>query len=162
MIRQGMTTIQYFWSKAYIRNDYCVRATALIFDTRTDALVKCQSFETENDSTWGGLDAPSFEFMPNAIAIWTFRARHLLYYVFKYWLWWYTYLRRRVNIWTVKCAREQAFILDTRTGVRVKLSTFLREKMSRSEGDSTPQPSDSCECSNHLRYQGQTFAVPYF
>ena len=42
------------------------------------------------------------------------------------------------------CARATAFIFDTRTGVLVKVSTFLRQKMSRREGDSNPQPSDSC------------------
>ena len=40
--------------------------------------------------------------------------------------------------------RATSFIFDTRTGVLVKVSTFLRQKMSRREGDSNPQPSDSC------------------
>ena len=40
---------------------------------------------------------------------------------------------------------------------------FLRQKMSRPEGDSNPQPLDSCWMfSDHLSYQGQTFAVPCF
>ena len=44
-------------------------------------LGKCQSFETENVSTWGGLEFQAFGFMPNALTIWAIRARH----VFEYW-----------------------------------------------------------------------------
>ena len=51
----------------------------------------------------------------------------------------------KVNIWYVNCAHATAFILDTRTGVLVKVSKFLRQKMSWPEGDSNPQPSDSCQ-----------------
>ena len=54
------------------------------------------------------------------------------------------YLLSKVNIWNVNFARATAFILDTRTGVLVKVPEFLRQKMSRPEGDSNPQPSDSC------------------
>ena len=50
----------------------------------------------------------------------------------------------KVNIWNVNCSRAVAFIFDPRTDVLVKVSTFLRQKMSRPEGDSNPQPSDSC------------------
>ena len=39
-----------------------------------------------------------------------------------------------VNIWNVNCARAVAFMFDTRTDVLVKVSTFLREKISRPEG----------------------------
>ena len=35
-----------------------------------------------------------------------------------------------VNIWNVNCARAVAFIFDTRTNVLVKVSKFLREKIS--------------------------------
>ena len=49
-----------------------------------------------------------------------------------------------VNTWNVNCARATAFIFDTRPVVLVKLSKILRQKMSRPEGDSNPQPSDSC------------------
>ena len=45
----------------------------------------------------------------------------------------------KVNIWYVNCARATAFIFDTRMGVLVKVSKFLRQKMSRPEGDSNPQ-----------------------
>ena len=35
-----------------------------------------------------------------------------------------------VNIWNVNCARATAFIFDTRTDVLVKVSKFLRQKIS--------------------------------
>ena len=41
----------------------------------------CESakvFETENISTWGGLEPPTFGFMPNALSYWAIKARHLL------------------------------------------------------------------------------------
>ena len=54
----------------------------------------CESvkvFETENISTWRGLEPSTFEFMPNALTYWAIRARHLLSHVFKHWLWRYRY-----------------------------------------------------------------------
>ena len=50
----------------------------------------------------------------------------------------------KVNIGNVNCARATAFIFDTPTDVLVKVSKFLRQKISRPERDSNPQPSDSC------------------
>ena len=77
------TTIQYFWSKVVIQNVNCAWATAFIFDTRTNVRVKgVKVLETENVSTWGGLDAPTFGFMQNGLTVWTLSARHLLSHVF--------------------------------------------------------------------------------
>ena len=45
----------------------------------------CESvkvFETENVLTWGGLEPPTFRFMPNALTIWAIRV--LLSHVFEY------------------------------------------------------------------------------
>ena len=78
---------------------------------------RCQSFETENVSTLGGLEPPTFGFMPNALTIRAVRARHLLSHLFEYWLWKYRYLLSKVNIWNVDCARATAFISDTWTDV---------------------------------------------
>ena len=101
--------------------------------------------ETENVSTRGRLEPQIFGFMPNALTYWAIRARHLLSHVFEHWLWRYRYLKKnKVNIWNVNCARATAFIFDTRTGVLVKVSKFLRQKMSLPEGDLNPQLSDSC------------------
>ena len=61
---------------------------------------------------------------------------------------WCTYVHiyfwNKGKIWNVNCARATTFIFDTRTGVLVKVSKFLWQKMSQPEGDSNPQPSDSC------------------
>ena len=43
-----------------IWNVNCLRATAFIFNTLTDVLVKVKVFETENVSTWGGLGHTNF------------------------------------------------------------------------------------------------------
>ena len=45
------------------------------------------------------------------------------------------------------------------TDVLVKVSKFLRQKMSRPEGTRTPNRRIHAECCNNLSYQGQTFAV---
>ena len=47
-------------------------------------LRKCQNFETENASTWGGLEPPTFGFMPNALTCWAIRARHLPWLPYSY------------------------------------------------------------------------------
>ena len=44
------------------------------------------------------------------------------------------YFLSKANIWNVNCVRATALIFDTRTGVLVKVSKFLRQKMSRPEG----------------------------
>ena len=51
----------------------------------------------------------------------------------------YKYFWSKVNIWTVNCAQATTFVFDTRTDVLVKVSKFLRQKMSRPERDSNPQ-----------------------
>ena len=76
----SMTLVLRFWSKKNnIWNVNCARATAFIFDTRIYFLVKV--FETENVSTWEGLETPTFGFMPNDLTIWAIGARHLLSHV---------------------------------------------------------------------------------
>ena len=78
--------------------------------------------------------------MPNALTFCARRPRHLLSHIVEHWPWRYTYFWS--NIWNVNCARTTAFIYDTRTGVLVKVSKFLRQKMSRPERNSKPQSSD--------------------
>ena len=63
--------------------------------------------------------------MPNTLAIWAIRARHLLSHAFEDWLWWYKYFLSKVNISNVNCARAIAFIFDTRTDVLLKVSKFV-------------------------------------
>ena len=47
------------------------------------------------------------------------------------WFWRNRYFWSKTNIWNVNCAPATAFIFDTRTGVLVKVSKILRQKMSR-------------------------------
>ena len=35
-----------------------------------------EDLETENISTWGGLEPPTFGIIPNALTTWVLRARH--------------------------------------------------------------------------------------
>ena len=134
----------YFWSKVNIWNDNCTRATAFIFDTRTGVLVKVPKFWDRKCLDQRGTRTPKLRIHANAVTYWAIRARHLLSHVFEHWPWRYRYFLNKVNIWNVNCARATAFIFDTRTGVLVKVSKFLRQKMSRPERDSKPQSSDSC------------------
>ena len=67
-----------FWSKVNIWNVNCAWATAFIFETNRCSCESVKVFETENVSTWGGHEPPTFGFMLNALTIWAIRARHLL------------------------------------------------------------------------------------
>ena len=62
-------------------------------------------FQTENVSTWGGLEPPIFGLMPNALTIWAIRARDMLSHVFEHWLWRYRYFCSYVNSWNVLSSR---------------------------------------------------------
>ena len=84
-----------------------------------------KDLETENVSTWGGLEPPTFGFMPNALTTWAIRATRLLSHVFEYWLCQYRYFLSKVNIWKVNCAKATAFIFDSQTDVLVKVSEDL-------------------------------------
>ena len=65
-------------------------------------------FWTENDSTWGGLEPPTFEIMPNALTIWDIRPRHLLSHVFEYWQYTLTIYAIH-NIDDKSCHRDEVF-----------------------------------------------------
>ena len=106
-------------------------------------LWKCQSFWYRKCLDLKGTRTPNLRIHANALTYWAIRAGHLLSHVFEHWPWRYRYFWSKVYIWNVNCARTTAFIFDTRTGVLVKVSKFLRQKMSRPEGDSNPQPSDT-------------------
>ena len=132
-------------------------------DGRTDWTIHRAAWsQLKIDSTRGRLGPSTFGFMPNALTIWAIRARHLLSRVFEHWIWRYRYFWSKVNICNVNCERATTLIYDTRTDVLVKVSKFLRQKMSRPEGTRTPNLRIHAESFNHLSYQGQTFAVPFF
>ena len=78
--RQSYLYVIRNWDMHPYNNSTLHKATAFIFDTT----LSCDSvkvFETENVSTWEGLEPPTFGFMPNALTIWALRARHLLSHV---------------------------------------------------------------------------------
>ena len=105
-------------------------------------LWKCQSFETENVSTWGGLEPPTIGFIPNALTYWAIRARHLLSHVFNT-------VSGGIDIFETKLTfemltvRGQQHSFSTHERCSCESVKVLRQKMSRPEGDSNPQPSDS-------------------
>ena len=113
----------------------------------------CESvkfFETENVSTWEGLEPPTFGFMLNALTIWAIRARHLLSHVFEHWLWQHRYFLSKVNIWNVNCAGATASIFYTQTGVLVKVSSFWERKCLDLRGTQTPNLQIHAECSKWI------------
>ena len=118
-------------------------------------LWECRNFEAENVSTWGGLEPPTFEFMPNVLTIWASRARHLLSHVFDYSLWRYRFCSK-VNIWNVNFARATTFIFVSRTIVLVKVSKFWGRKCLDLMDTRTLNLRIHAECFNHLSYQGQS------
>ena len=69
-------SISYFWSKVNIWNVNCAWATAFIFDTRTDVLVKVSKLLRQK------MYQPEGDSNPNLPTIWAIRARHLLPHLF--------------------------------------------------------------------------------
>ena len=125
-------------------------------------LLKCQSFETENVSTSGGLELPTFGVMPTALTYWAIRARHLLSHVLNTG-------SGGVDIFEVKFTFEmltvhgQQNLFSTHEWVFLwKCQSFWDRKCLDLWGTRTPNRRIHAVCSNLLSYQGQTFAVPCF
>ena len=97
-------------------------------------------FETANVSTWGGLEPPTFGFMPNTLTYWAIRARHLLSHVFltlalgdintcfqtKQPCFWY-------EIWTIDCFPCGFFLSYART-IPVAVSCTLQWRHNENDG----------------------------
>ena len=67
-----------------------VRGQQHSFSTHGRCSCECvKAVETENVSSWVGLEPPTFGFMPNALTIWAIRARYLPSHVFEHWFWRY-------------------------------------------------------------------------
>ena len=72
----------------------------------------CHIFETENISTWGGLEPPTFAFMPYALNYWAIRARYwlhsvYLWYSYMYWVWiLYTKTSHTVSLGTLNLFKQ--------------------------------------------------------
>ena len=134
---------RYFWSKVNIWYVNCVRATAFSFDTRTGVLVKVSKFWDRKCLDLRGTRTPNLRIHAECFSLLSYQGQTFAVQCFEHWLWRYRYFWSKVNIWYIDCVRATAFIFDTRTGVLVKVSKFLRHKMSGPEGDSNPQPFDS-------------------
>ena len=119
---------RYSLSKVNIWNVNCARTTSFIFDTRMVVLVRPSNLRIHAECS----------------ILLSYQGHTFAVPCFDYWFWRYRYFWSKVNIWNVNCVRATAFIFDTRTVVLVKVLKFLRQKMSRPERDSNPQPSDSC------------------
>ena len=61
---------------------------------------KCRSFWDTNVSNWGGLELPTFGFMPNALLIWAIRAKHFLVHVSNTGPGGMDIFLSKINIWT--------------------------------------------------------------
>ena len=120
-------------------------------------LWKCPSFWDRKCLNLKGTRTPNLSMHAECSYHFSYQGTHLLSHVFEYWLWWCGYFWSKVNVSNANCARATAFIFDTRTDILVKVSKFLRQKISR-----TPNLRIHAECSNHSGYQGQTFVVPCF
>ena len=107
-------------------------------------LWKCQSFWARECLDLRGTRTPNLRIHAECSNLLSYQGQTFAAACFEHWLWWYRYFLSKVNIWNVNCARATAFIFDTRAGVLVKVSKFLSQKMSRPEGYSNPQSSDSC------------------
>ena len=105
------TCFIYFWSKVNIWNANCARATAFIFDSRTDVLVKVSKISRQKMlRSDGDANLPTFGFMPNALTTWAIRASHLLSHVFEYWLWRYRYLKAKLTFEVLTaCGQQHSF-----------------------------------------------------
>ena len=69
------------------------------------------------------------------------------------------YIFCKVTIWNGNCAQATTFILDSRLYVRVKVSKFLRQRMSRHEEDSNLEPSDSYRMLQPFELSGPEFLL---
>ena len=99
-------------------------------------------FEAENISTWEGLEPHIFGFMPNAVTIWSIRARHFLFHVFEHWLYRYFLVKLIFEMLTVR-SQQHSFSTDSRMFFW-KCQRFWRQKMCGPERDSKPNLSDFC------------------
>ena len=70
---------KYIWSKVNIGNVNCARQQHSFSTHERMFLWKCQVFETENVSTWEGLEPSTFGFMPNALNIWALSSNIYIY-----------------------------------------------------------------------------------
>ena len=97
-LNTGSDDIHFFLSKVNIWM-LTVRGKQHSFSTHERIYFwKCRSFRYRKCIGLRGLEPPTFVFVPNTLATRAIRARHLLSYVFEYWLWRYKYFWSKINI----------------------------------------------------------------
>ena len=133
-----VATCLVFLSKVDIWNVNCAWPMAFTFDTQM-FLWKCQSF-------WGRKCIDLRRGRTLNIRIHAECSHNLSYqgqtfavWWFEHWLWWYRPFQLKLTFEILNVRGQQ----HTWTDVFVNVSTFLKHKMSRTEGDSIPQPPDS-------------------
>ena len=80
----------------------------------------CESVEVLETVSWGGLELPSFGYMPNLLFFLQLELSgpDMCCPMFlKYWLWWYGYICSKFYIWNVNWSRAATFIFDSGTDV---------------------------------------------
>ena len=90
-------------------------------------LRKCQIFETDNISTWGGLEPPTFGFMLTDLTIRAIRARHLLSHYFEHWLWWYRYLKL-MHVRKLGCSQQRVWNIWVTHYINMKLRNWIKNQ----------------------------------
>ena len=114
---------------------------------------KCQRFWDRKCLDLRGTRTPNLRIHAKCSNLLSYQGQTLAVPCFEHWLWWYRWFWSKVNIRNVNCAWATAFILNTRIGVLVKVSKFLRQKMSRPEGDSVDKLRKGIITLSHICYR---------
>ena len=97
-------------------------------------LWKCQSYWDRKCVDLRGTRTPNLRIHDECSNLLSYQGQTFAVLCFEHWLWWYRYFwELTFEILTVRGQQHQFSI------VFVKVSKFLRQKMSRPEGDSNPQ-----------------------
>ena len=115
-------------------------------------LWKCQSFWDKKCLDLKGARTPNLRIYAKCSNLLGHQDQTFAALCFEHWLWRYRYFWSKVNIWNVDCGRTTAFIFDTWTGILVKVSKFLRQKISWPETWGGLEPSTYGFMPNALTY----------
>ena len=120
-------------------------------------------FETENVSTWGGLEPPIFGSMRNALTIWATRTRYLLPHVFEYWLCDIDSFEVKLTfeMLTVRGQQHSFSTHERMSLLKCQIVETKNEKNVLGEGG-TLNLRIHAECSNHFELSGQDICCPMF
>ena len=94
----GYGSVDNFWSTVSIWNVNCARATAFSFDTRAGVLVEMSKMSRQK--TRGGLEPPTFGFMPNALTYWAITICFEIN-----WMTWFNKFKKSTHTYTRNCSQ---------------------------------------------------------